>query len=103
MNYTKGHWTITQTQSGTLSILSSDAKPIALLQLRVPPYDDNFVRDCNELKGNAHLIAAAPDMYAALKLLMERFAEMNGKYSYPMSLDLPRVWAEKALAKAEGK
>ena len=57
----------------------------------------------NRVQADAHLIAAAPDMYEALRLLVGRFANMEKKYTYPMALDLPRVWAEKALAKAEGK
>ncbi len=55
------------------------------------------------LNINCPLHEAAPDMYEALKLFAERFNEMEKKYSYPMSLDLPRVWMERALAKVEGK
>jgi hypothetical protein len=44
--------------------------------------------------------AAAPAMYEALKLFIER---MGNEYKYPIELELPRVWAMKALADAEGK
>lgn len=65
--FTKGKWKIIQPSSGTLSILSAGDKPIALIQLRIPPYDDNFEQECNEMLANARLIAKAPEMYEALK------------------------------------
>jgi len=87
-NYTKGEWKILEASNKTFFIRN-----------------DQGLQVCEYIKTreDANLLSAAPDMYKALKLLIERFNEMDKKYSYPMSLDLPRVWAEKALAKAEGK
>ncbi len=90
MSYTKGEWKVE---------LSKDP-------LRMPDRvfaDGNLVASVRGDPDNSHLIAAAPDMYEALKLFNERFNDMEKKYSYPMSLDLPRIWMEKVLAKAEGK
>jgi hypothetical protein len=42
-------------------------------------------------------------MYDTLKLYQERFESIEKKYSYPMSLELPRVWGDRAITKAEGK
>lgn len=58
----------------------------------------------DEQLANARLIAAAPDMYEALKLFIERLQyEQKHGWNYPIGLELPSVWAERALAKAEGK
>jgi hypothetical protein len=97
MNYTKGDWRVPE--SPYARVITENGIGIANC------YDNDFINRPKfwQAEVNAQLIAAAPDMYKALKLLLERFEEMRGKYSYPMSLDLPRVWAEKALAKTEGK
>ena len=57
--------------------------------------------DGNEANANAHLIASAPDMYEALKVLVK---EYNVDLEYCKFTDIPH-WEKacKALAKAEGK
>lgn len=49
------------------------------------------------------LHSLAPEMYRTLKLFIERFEDMDNKYPYSISLDLPRVWAKRVIAKVEGK
>ena len=57
MNYTKGKWEI-QNQSGSNPVIHSNVKAASIASVNM----DNY--DCI---GNAHLIAAAPMMYEALK------------------------------------
>lgn len=52
----------------------------------------------SQTEANAHLIAAAPNMYKALKLLIERLENFP---NFPMALQLPKLKAEEAIAKAE--
>ena len=99
MNYTQGPWyaNLVKHEGHKLEYcIASDTGPVCGVGTRIPNCHD-------QVKANAHLIAAAPEMYRTLRLLIERFEAMGRQYSYPMSLDLPRALAEKALAKAEGK
>ncbi len=89
--YTKGKWKTTMLGLG---VVADDAETLVIADCTNMP---NIV----ECKANAHLIAAAPDMYEALKLFIERARELNHKY--PIELALPFVHAEQALSKAEGK
>ncbi len=77
MNYTKGEWKVTKGFKVVAGIKSAQAVA------------DVFGETAKEVEANAHLIAAAPDMYEALKALPEQV-----KW-------IPEV--AKALAKAEGK
>ena len=102
MGYTKGKWSIELTKHGDFLIISTEddlfphfgASEKHSLITDIPGATDNT-------EANAHLISAAPDMYEALKLLVERMGEIQNQY--PITLELPRVWAEKALAKADGR
>ena len=60
------------------------------------------IRAPEEELANAHLILAAPDMYEALKALIEHMIMNKGDLSRPYLADVKRM-AMKALAKAEGK
>lgn len=81
-NYTKGAWKVypTNHQGVNLKIATGEAEQgIAYLS-----------KDLVEYQANANLIAAAPDMYEALKLILS------------LGLNDGRRWmAEQALAKAE--
>ena len=104
--YTKGKWKVTlggvDLPEHQRIIQSELGRENGIMNVRTICKTFDY-GDPEEMIANAHLIAAAPDMYETLKLLLERFDAMEKKYSYPMVLDLPRVWAERATAKAEGK
>jgi len=57
-------------------------------------------RSLNEGEANAHLIAAAPEMYEALRVLVEYFEE--GKHSV-LDYESFIARARTAIAKAEGR
>ena len=81
MEYTKGKWKVTQVGLDTL--IQSFNGNGSLLSFKIA----NVSGD-----GNAHLIAAAPDMYETLKSLS--LGDIDPVY---------RQIIVKALAKAEGK
>jgi len=95
MEYTKGKWIVTQWASHNDVHVSSN------ILIGIP----TFIANCGnpgisslphnpEALANAHLIAAAPDMYEALKKLTD--------LGRPLSRgDMSE--GNKALAKAEGK
>jgi len=60
MEYTKGKWIInfSEERNGTISVYVPLRGTVARI----------YTRSCDDYKANAHLIAAAPDMYEALKL-----------------------------------
>ena len=94
MEYTKGKWEVGSDSWDTY--IGTGTQYLAKI------INSGSLTD-NEVQANAHLIAAAPEMYEALKLLIERMnSDMVGS-EYGVALTLPRVWAERALAKAEGK
>lgn len=87
-------------------------------------YKDTHIADTDgdDAIANAHLIAAAvngcisvnpenpqavaesiEDMYSTLKLLVERMSSGKLGSEYGIALELPRGWAERALAKAGRK
>ena len=64
--------------------------------------------DCemfSEIRANAHLIAAAPAMYDALRELTNAFALVVKMTPYGVSMDVSKVHdnARAALAQAEGR
>ena len=85
MDYTKGEWEIEKKEHGFLGVTTTETGI------------------CSQIatEANAHLIAAAPDMYEALR-------ELAKAYDVELPLtdcDHPRYWVKaiQALAKAEGK
>ena len=77
---------------GTMHRICADGAWLAF----VPTWKDN-PDEASEAEANAHLIAAAPDLYAELVSLMAAYAECNGE-------DHPAYGrAEYALAKARGE
>jgi hypothetical protein len=101
MNYTKGEWEIA---NGTFIYCLNEAGTNRFDCGLQRGWDDNGERTSRgELEANAHLIAAAPEMYEALKLMLERMESKMVGSDYGMAFELPKVWAERALAKAEGK
>ncbi len=97
MNYTKGEW---QTEEGYSNIyitaFQKDKRKHSAVA-DIPVSNDNC-------RDNAHLIAAAPDMYEAIKLLQAalteyRLQDIKKRYS----LCVADAAASNAIAKAEGK
>jgi len=100
-NYTKGEWKTDQrgnTGIGIYSILpdGEESEEIALVD---DISDDLFPND-DQTEVNAHLIAAAPDMYEALKSVVEYENELS--YANPSALSLVLKRAKEALGKIEG-
>ncbi len=96
-SYTKGEWKVRHPVNNDYTIYIGEygkgIEQIAILFENKP-----------NVEANANLIAAAPAIYEALKLFQERLLfEREHEWNYPIGLELPSVWAEKALAKAEGK
>ena len=96
LQFTQGEWK----QVGTSGFIDSNGYKLALV---LPDENKDIQSAYAERQENVRLVSAAPDMYLALKLLLERFEGMEGKYNYPMSLDLPRVFAERVVTKVEGR
>ena len=91
MEYTKGQWLLCRNRDGF--DIESDSV-------------GSLVANRIEISADAHLIAAAPDMYEALKaaqkLLQKQYEILLGHYpQYGTTSELEL--ANKALAKAEGK
>ncbi len=88
MNYTKGEWKVVK-DGNFRDIIAEKGKVIASVSKY--HYPDQF-------EDNAHLIAASPEMYEALKELL---AGLNNPR--PVFLRESMDKCEKALLKAEGK
>jgi hypothetical protein len=83
--YTKGEWQIT-TRDGRVSIYDESNRLLSTM------IDGSL--------ANAHLMAAAPGMYRALKKITE--LAPRDKLRLPYAIQVVEI-AEKALTKAEGK
>jgi hypothetical protein len=93
MEYTKGDWRIHRDGAGNLQVFAER-----------PETGNKIAKVIDNNRANAHLIAAAPDMYEALQKLMQG-QEIEGDRAVIRTA--PRFEAIKAgieaLAKAEGK
>ena len=90
LNYTKGEWRIEHYPDSQIKIHSGFESICGLT------YDGKVA---DEVEANAHLIAAAPDMYEAL----ERLVDYLNYLGVPEDCEDQYEEANKALAKAEGK
>ena len=107
MEYTKGEWKYTRPQIGTSGgVICTMIEPHYM-----PDCGDNtWYNGCvKTMETNAHLIAAAPDMYEALKALTKHYIAnqgISGEFIVCITPEgIPEYWenAKQALAKAEGK
>ncbi len=100
MNYTKGNWEVYKGHDGQFAdepyILSasSPADP----QECNPPIA-RIMHIVNKTGANAHLIAAAPEMYEALKVILALLETHEPNWYLSSHYNL----MVKSLAKAEGK
>ena len=88
MNYTKGEWKVEWSSSGNrMHYIMARDKRIAFMDFIVPEKEE---------EANANMIAAAPRLYEALRMIMEwvEVGHIN---------DEAKEEAYQALAKAEGK
>jgi len=109
MNYTRGEW-IADIRVGMVAVHVDDKEKFNCLD--ATQNECIYVRHgyrgkdgwevSPEYIANAHLIAAAPEMYEALKDIIEQ-AEKTLIMLGPDLADSIRVFGKQALAKAEGK
>jgi len=96
LSYTKGEWKFNR------PIIETDNTKICVME--EPHYmpdcgDATWYNGCVEnMEANAHLIAAAPDLYEACKALIEAVDEDYDIIGYGREMTI-----REALAKAEGK
>lgn len=103
-SFTPGPWKATPTLHGEFEITAADRDDAS-----APWYVAVAMADCgfpqSQSEANAHLIAAAPDLYEALKLALECIAycrkahkDAQSGEGFPVEIIL-----DAALAKAEGR
>ncbi len=98
MNYTKGEWKVYQDgMAQRTSVVSEDG--IGFFRANIADLD----RKNKEYVANAHLIAAAPNMYEALKTIAPNIRFMYEGHRDDAGLRYKYELLEQALAKAEGK
>lgn len=105
MEYTKGEWKVIQglivpCQVGGSPPLADNEIPTEYRIAEMFEYPD-VVYSKDEIRANAQLISAAPELYEALEQAQQDINWMlnNEKFLNPHVFD----YLEKALAKAEGK
>ena len=94
MNHTPGPWYADKVQDRAAFNIFPAGAALALLQVAGPVHDGAHQYAINA-EANARLIAAAPELLAALQAIVER---VNGK-SYRMGTDVDAL-ARAAIAKA---
>ena len=72
MNYTKGEWEYTERLKANLSMIGTGNTVVC--GLPNPVHSIIYPDELAEMRANANLIAAAPDMLEALKRLLEETA-----------------------------
>lgn len=100
MEYTKGPWIIDRDEALIHASESSRIDYIAMLGDEINDFGNSWDDPCmtDEVRANARLIAAAPDLLEALKELVGS-AEYWSEYNVPLGI-VDRMKA--AIAKAEG-
>ena len=93
MNYTKGEWRVEQDDFGT-EIISDQTNPDDTVNIAEV---DSYKEDDNEVRANAQLIAAAPAMYEALRVIKWYLDEPN-----KVTLQRVQERVAEALVKADG-
>ena len=104
--YTKGDWAVNPYGNGNFYIIAEKERGMGGRQVATIHYYD-VDRSDKIARANAHLIAAAPDMYEACllgKKLAEELLRITG-LSTIYHLDIAKVkrQIEQALAKADGE
>ena len=108
MNNTKGEWKVTDSAFSRFTTYRGKrqgGRTFVTTALNLNQVAEAQGDTQEEAEANAHLIAAAPDMYEALKALL-RWAELsytNDTGEWADENDPTIVLTKKAIAKAEGK
>ena len=98
MKYTKGKWKW-KWEKGQPIVRAHDPKdPLKLIATVYPKIGRKVFAPIDEAEANAHLIAAAPDMYEALKLYQEHQKDTSGHYCYKCAEAI-----NASIDKAEGR
>lgn len=92
--FTSGEWKVSN-NGETLKVKTGDQTTVCQLTFLKGAHGMKGRKPEGEAKANAHLIAAAPDMYEALKLLV-KFCDLYQNEKVIKN-------AEAALAKAQGE
>jgi len=92
MEYTKGEWILdfSEEHNGVISIYVPKKGTVAKI----------FTRSCDDYEANAHLIAAAPSLYEALKHIITG-KRKDGKYDRYDAAGFVKT-AENAIVEVEG-
>jgi hypothetical protein len=100
MNYTKGEWKVEEDNLGCKNIIVDKQEIFSIGgDTNEIGYTTGLSNEEQDL-ANAHLIAAAPEMYEALKEMVRHFnQDVLNTYFDNKTLNP----AKQALAKAEGK
>lgn len=97
--FTPGPWTVYAENDydslGRFEVIGADQRDLAMIR---PSY-----RTVDEQRANAHLIASAPALYAALKSLADLYAELRDAELIEDSDMTELKAARAALAQAEGR
>lgn len=100
MEHTKGEWKYTEELRANMSMISGDDTVVCGLPNPVDTgYEEGKEAELLEMRANANLIAAAPDMYEALKGITAQFERVDKLYSKDREYIQK---ANEALAKVEG-
>lgn len=113
-DYTKGEWEFTEELGADFSMIAGERNVVCGLPNPIPSGDENYDKqELEEMRANAHLISAAPDMYElilALRKNMENELRITDKaFGYGIFIrdtEWRRVYEGaiiEVLAKAEGK
>ncbi len=92
--FTKGPWNCNRASAGGREIVVSEVSPVDIAVL------SRRDKTQSEIDANAHLIAAAPDLYAALDMLLLQCGEWDSTHDID---DKTYEEARVALAKARGE
>ena len=105
-NWTKGEWEIgdCNNQCCEVSITNQRGECSTICLDRLDRFTAGFIMERSEMLANAHLIAAAPELYKELKYAEEILREV-AKVSGLTHIDVESCtnMATKALAKARGE
>ena len=102
--WTKGPWTFFEHSWAHTGIFSSGKRVAALELSEVTEETEEALGD--EMAANAHLIAAAPDLYEALEAMVEWYGKRNHTDNHLLPMDSQEheiADAMMALAKARGE
>jgi hypothetical protein len=104
-NWTKGPWIIGDENNHCCEVIPQDGPAITIHFDRLDRYTDEYCISRFEMLANAHLVAAAPELYKALAHIAQQIK--NDEEGKPTSTDDEyRIWFKEmtdALAKARGE